>query len=130
MATQDKRANVRGKGLYTEVITNTFTFAGESAGEVIKLVNIQKGTIIHQITLRQAALGSGVQLVVGDSATSNGYITVTTANTAGTFTSLATPGAYTIGKQYTVDDYIAVTTSGGAATGAITIEVLYTRAYS
>ena len=124
MATQNNTTNAVKDGYLVENVSSTFTFSGESAGEVIQMYTVQKGEKVLDATIYTAALGSGVQLELGDDP--NGYVTATTANTAGVF---RMNGALGAGKEYTADDTVDITTSGGSATGAVTLNLAIKRTF-
>ena len=126
MATQNNTTNAVKDGYLVENVSSTFTFSGESAGEVIQMYTVQKGEKVLDATIYTAALGSGVQLELGDGDDPNGYVTATTANTAGVF---RMNGALGAGKEYTADDTVDITTSGGSATGAVTLNLAIKRTF-
>lgn len=124
MATQDQTANTES-GYKAEVLVKTFTFAGESAGEVIQLFDVDKGVRVVDAYIATAALGASVTLQLGDGTDTDGFVTATTANTAGVF---RLNGAYRA-KEYSAADTIDLVTAGGAATGAVTVVVTIVRTY-
>jgi len=126
MATQDKTANASKTGYVVEHVSSAFTFAGESAGEVIQMYTVQKGEKIIDASIYIAALGSSVTTIVGDGDDPNGFVTATTANTAGLY---RMAGAYGAGKEYSASDTIDVTTAGGAATGLVTLNLTIQRTF-
>ncbi len=125
MATQDLTANVDGIGYKTETLTNTVTFAGESAGEVVQLFDVGNGVKVVDAYVATAALGASVTLILGDGTDPDGFVTATTANTAGVY---RLNGAYRA-KVYSANDTIDLTTAGGAATGAVTVVLTVVRTY-
>ena len=126
MATQDNTANAAKDGYLLENVSSAFTFAGESAGEVIQMYTVKKGEKVVDASVYTAALGSGVQLTLGDGDDADGFVPATTANTAGLF---RMSGAYGAGKEYSADDTVDLTTSGGAATGAVTVNLTIKRTF-
>ena len=126
MATQDNTSNASKTGYLVEHVSSAFTFAGESAGEVAQMYTVKKGEKIVDGHIYIAALGSSVTTIVGDGTDPNGFVTATTANTAGVY---RMNGAYGAGKEYTADDTIDVTTAGGAATGAVTLSLVIQRTF-
>ncbi|MDC1214263.1 hypothetical protein N8000_07330 [Rhodospirillales bacterium] len=126
MATQNNTTNAVKDGYTVENVSSTFTFSGESAGEVIQMYTAKKGEKVLDASVYTAALGSGVQLEIGDGDDPNGYVTATTANTAGLF---RMNGALGAGKEYSADDTVDITTSGGAATGAVTLNLSIKRTF-
>jgi len=126
MATQNNTTNAVKDGYLIENVTSSFTFAGEGAGEVVQMYTVKNGEKVVDAHIYTAALGAGVQLVLGDGADADGYVTVTTANTAGVY---RMGGAYGAGKEYSAEDTVDITTSGGAATGAVTVSLLIKRTF-
>jgi hypothetical protein len=112
---------------------DTYEASGIAAGSIIEMgMKIPKGARVVEVKLMTDALGSGVELEVGDYEDPNRYITATGCNSANQVTRLNAID----GDQYKIDEttegdtstdrYIIVTTSGGEATGTIKIEVTYT----
>lgn len=126
MATQNNTENAVKDGYFVEEVSSTFTFSGEGAGEVVEMYTIKKGEKVVDARIYTATLGSSVQLVLGDSDDADGFVTATTANTAGVY---RMNGAFGAGKEYTANNTVDVTTSGGAATGAVTVVLLIKRTF-
>ena len=107
-------------------LTDDFTFAGESAGEIINIgKDLQAGAIIHAVRIVNVALGGSVTLDVGDSDDPNRYVSAYDAN-GSVFSDTILIGGflYVIGTN-SGDDTIIVTTAGGASTGQIKVYILY-----
>ncbi len=130
-------ANRLAPGLFdgrVKVAYDSFTFAGELAGEIIRMCpELPKGAKIVDVILDTADLGNNVTLAVGDFETPARYIsatdhgpgseTITRMNVnAGRMYEIdeTTPGAATTDRQ------IIVTTAVAAATGLMKLLVLYT----
>ena len=128
MATQDNTSNASNTaGLGIEVFTSSFTFAGETAGEVVQMFTVEPGMKVVDVRLYQAALGASATLIVGDGTDPNGYITSTTANTAAVD---RLNGAYGAGKTYSAQDTIDITTETAAVTGQVDLTVFVQRTYA
>ncbi len=126
MATQDNTANAAKDGYLLENVSSAFTFAGEGAGEVIQMYTVQKGEKVVDASIYTAALGSGVQLTLGDGDDADGFVPATTANTAGLF---RMSGAYGAGKEYSENHTFYLTTSGGTESGAVTVNLTIKRTF-
>ena len=126
MATQNNTTNAVKDGYVVENVCSTFTLSGEGAGEVAQMYTVKKGEKVLDASIYTAALGSGAQLELGDGTDPNGLVTATTANTAGLF---RMNGVFGAGKEYTADDTVDITTSGGAATGEVTINLAIKRTF-
>jgi hypothetical protein len=102
-----------------------FTFAGESAGEVIRVCKLRKGDEVRKGVIVGAALGTSVTLILGDDdgggADPDRYVEATAhASAAAT----VFPAAAVITKvPYTVtaDCWLTLTTAGGAANGKVMV---------
>ena len=125
MATQNKTSTSVKDHYSLETFTQTFTFAGEAAGEVIQMIDVRAGDVVVDAYVLQAALGAGATLSVGNGTDPDGYITATTANTAGLFRM----NGVLVNSKYTVADTIDIVTAGGASTGAVTLVVTVKRTY-
>jgi hypothetical protein len=75
MATQNNTTAASKTGYTVEHVSSAFTFAGESAGEVIQMYTVQKGEKILDASIFIAALGSSVTTIVGDGTDDNGFVT-------------------------------------------------------
>jgi len=122
MATQDNTANKTGGNYYVFAASNSFTFSGEGAGEVVQMVSAKKGWEILEVVVSSTALGAGVTVQVGDGNDPNRFVTSTVATSAVTARTNANTG---MGYVYTADDTIDVTTGVGAATGTVDLTVIY-----
>ncbi len=107
-------------------ITDDFTFAGEAAGEVIKIGgDLPAGAIILGIDITNAALGAAVTLDLGDSNDPNRYVSAYDANGNTNIQTCLIGGLhYSIGTN-SGDSTILLTTAGGAATGQVKVTILY-----
>ena len=112
---------------------DTYEADAIAIGTIIEMCKyLPKGARVLEIALTTDALGSSVELIVGDYEDDNRYITATGCNTANQVTRMnaidgrqykadeTTPGATSTDRQ------IIITTSGAAASGTIKIEVTYT----
>ena len=109
------------------VHTENFTFAGEAAGEVIRLGRkMRKGAIITGIEVQNAALGAGVTYRIGDSNDDDRYKTDIAAATAAVNTALNIAGLHYVVGTNSGDDIIQLLTAGGAATGLVKVTIRYT----
>ena len=113
-------------------VQDTYEASAIAAGSIIEMgVYIPKGARVVEVTLITDALGSGVQLIVGDYEDDNRYITATTCNTANQVTRMnAIDGRFYEADETTAtatgtDRQIIITTSGAAATGTIKLLVEY-----
>jgi hypothetical protein len=123
---QSNRNDPGAVGGRVRSLTDNFTFAGEAAGEVIRIgKDLVDGAIIHKVIIDNAALGAGVTLDVGDSDTAGRYVSAYDAN-GNTHSEVTLIGGvhYVIGTN-DGDNTILVTTGVAAATGQIKVTILY-----
>jgi len=107
-------------------LTEQFTFAGEAAGEVIRLgKDLQAGAIIHNIIIDNAALGATVTLDVGDSDTVDRYVNGYDANGSTNSDVILIGGVHYVIGTNTGDETILLTTGVAAATGEVKVTILY-----
>jgi hypothetical protein len=106
-----------------------YTCAGEASGSVLLLGQIPGGARIHSVTLRNAALGTGVTLSVGtrylDSTEGTGSATAFTSATVCTSAARTVSSADVVEIAKGKGVEIIATTGVGAATGAISVIVEY-----
>lgn len=118
-------ANILAAGLWggkVRVQKDDFTFAGEAAGEVIRVGRLPKGAKFLFAIVTSAALGSGVTLQLGDSGDDDRYMVATAHASAATTISAPTSG---IGYETTAETIVNLTTAGGAATGLVETLLFY-----
>lgn len=107
-------------------LTDRFTFAGEAAGEVIRIgKELVAGAVIHGVIIDNAALGAAVTLSIGDSNAAGRYVSGYDAQ-GNTRSDVTLNGGvhYVIGTN-SGDSIIRVTTAGAAATGLLKVTILY-----
>lgn len=111
----------RGK---LRVQCDNFTFAGESAGEVIKVGKLPNKAVLIAAIIHHAALGGSVTLSLGDSASATRYISGKSAASAGVLevNDMEIGGVH---YQQTADTEILLTTGGAAATGQVKTTLIY-----
>jgi hypothetical protein len=117
------------------VFYDTYEASSLASGSDITIARIPANATIHDVIVKADALGSGVTLSVGDSASASRYIGVTgTWNVAGQTQSMLSgsstgaPVAAVTGLGYrtTASTDILITTGGASATGTIFAWVYYT----
>tara|TARA_B100001113_G_scaffold107906_1_gene87491 strand:- start:1975 stop:2400 length:426 start_codon:yes stop_codon:yes gene_type:complete len=109
------------------VFKDTYEASSLASGSDITVARLPKGARVVDIHLKADALGNGVTLAVGDSATADRYISATAMNTADKQLSLSSNGAIaSIGYEIGDVTDILVTTGGATASGTITSVVYYT----
>jgi hypothetical protein len=117
------------------VFYDTYEASSLASGSDITIARIPANATIHDVIVKADALGSGVTLSVGDSASASRYIGVTgTWNVAGQTQSMlagASTGAPTVavtglGYRTTASTDIILTTGAAEASGAIYTWVYYT----
>jgi hypothetical protein len=117
------------------VFYDTYEASSLASGSDITIARIPANATIHDVIVKADALGSGVTLSVGDSASASRYIGVTgTWNVAGQTQSMlsgASTGAPVaavtgLGYRTTASSDILITTGGASATGTIYAWVYYT----
>lgn len=117
------------------VMQDNFTFAGESAGEIIELFqDLKAGATILDLIIHNADLGTGTLLDIGDSNDVDRYIDGydADANLTNRGGATAVTGQFQVaGNQYIIgtntgDTQIIITTSVATATGLVTVTLLYT----
>lgn len=101
------------------VFMDSKTFAGEAAGERVKIGKAPAGSYLmpHLSFIHAAALGGSVTLSVGDAATPAKYLALTAANTANLIIVLNVQAQ--CGEKFTTDTELYLTTAGAAATGSV-----------
>jgi hypothetical protein len=117
------------------VFYDTYEASSLASGSDITIARIPANATIHDVIVKADALGSGVTLSVGDSASASRYIGVTgTWNVAGQTQSMLS-GASTgvpvtavtgLGYRTTASSDILITTGGATASGTIYSWVYYT----
>ena len=114
---------------------DSFTFAGESAGEIIELFqDLKAGAIILDLIIHNADLGTGTLLDIGDTNDADRYIDGydADANLTNRGGATAVTGQFQVaGNQYVIgtntgDTQINITTSVATATGLVTVTLFYT----
>jgi hypothetical protein len=117
------------------VFYDTYEASSLASGSDITIARIPANATIHDVIVKADALGSGVTLSVGDSASASRYIGVTgTWNVAGQTQSMLSgsstgaPVAAVTGLGYrtTASSDILITTGGASASGTIYAWVYYT----
>lgn len=117
------------------VFYDTYEASSLASGSDITIARIPANATIHDVIVKADALGSGVTLSVGDSASASRYIGVTgTWNVAGQTQSMLSgsstgaPVAAVTGLGYrtTASSDILITTGGASASGTIYTWVYYT----
>jgi hypothetical protein len=117
------------------VFYDTYEASSLASGSDITIARIPANATIHDVIVKADALGSGVTLSVGDSASASRYIGVTgTWNVAGQTQSMlagASTGAPVaavtgLGYRTTASSDILITTGGASASGTIYAWVYYT----
>jgi hypothetical protein len=117
------------------VFYDTYEASSLASGSDITIARIPANATIHDVIVKADALGSGVTLSVGDSASASRYIGVTgTWNVAGQTQSMlagsstGAPVAAVTGLGYrtTASSDILITTGGATASGTIYSWVYYT----
>jgi hypothetical protein len=117
------------------VFYDTYEASSLASGSDITIARIPANATIHDVIVKADALGSGVTLSVGDSASASRYIGVTgTWNVAGQTQSMLSgsstgaPVAAVTGLGYrtTASSDILITTGGATASGTIYSWVYYT----
>jgi hypothetical protein len=117
------------------VFYDTYEASSLASGSDITIARIPANATIHDVIVKADALGSGVTLSVGDSASASRYIGVTgTWNVAGQTQSMLSgsstgaPVAAVTGLGYrtSASTDILITTGGASATGTIFAWVYYT----
>ena len=117
------------------VFYDTYEASSLASGSDITIARIPANATIHDVIVKADALGSGVTLSVGDSASASRYIGVTgTWNVAGQTQSMLSgsstgaPVAAVTGLGYrtTASSDILITTGGASASGTIYSWVYYT----
>lgn len=108
------------------VVYDEFTFAANPIGDVVLLGSkLPKGAIVHGIRIFNAALGVGVNLEVGDSNNTARYQAAYAVAAVGDRWAADIGGfGYKVGTN-AGDDQIQAKTSGGAATGKISVAIFY-----
>ena len=122
-----------GKGLVDgrlKIISDTYEAAAVDIGDTIEMgTELPLGAKVHEIVLMADALGGSVTLAVGDAEVAARYISATAMNTANKVTRLNVIA----GRQYEVDEttpsttdrQVLITVAGAAATGTITLDIVY-----
>lgn len=113
-------------GARVRAIFETFTFAGESAGEVIRIGKLPVGAQPIMVILNHAAMGSGVTFKVGDAQDSDRYLAAVSVSSAGQKFGTIGIGDEVTGDQSNDDQIVLLTTAGAAATGKVDSVILYT----
>lgn len=117
------------------VMQDSFTFAGEAAGEIIELFqDLKAGATILDVVIHNADLGTGTLLDIGDSNDPDRYIDGydADANLTNRGGATAVTGQFQVaGNQYVIgansgDTQVLITTSVAAATGLVTVTLYYT----
>ena len=106
------------------VMHDSFTFAGEAAGEVIRIGKLPKNSRYLGAIIANAALGAAVTVQIGDSGDDDRFVAAVDANTTPPIGIAKTPQT---GMNYEFSDetIILLKTAGGAATGLIEVALLY-----
>jgi len=103
-------------------VVDSFTFAGEAAGEIIRIAKLPIGARVLSIAISTDGLGGAVTLEVGDANSNVLYATGVTTTAAALDIVNGTPG-------YEIDDatkqIILVETADAAATGVMKTVVYY-----
>jgi len=129
-AADPQAANILDPGLLggkVRVMIDKYEAAALALGSDITVGKaLPSGASVIGVQISTDALGAGVTVEVGDSDTSDRYIAA--VDCTGATTTVSTLGAdalgYVIGTN-SGDDTILITTGVGAATGTISIVVLY-----
>ena len=126
MATQDNTSTEAVFSYPVESASNSFTFAGESSGEIIQMIAVKKGWKIVEVILQSDDLGTAVTLTVGDGGDPNRFVVAVNTD-SGIYARL--DNAVGINYEYTADDTIDLVTGSAAATGVCELTVLYQRTF-
>jgi len=103
-------------------VVDQFTFAGEAAGEIIRIAKLPIGARVLQIAISTDGLGGAVTLEVGDGNSNVLYATGVTTTAAALDIVNGTPG-YEIDTA--VKQIILIETADAAATGVMKTVVYY-----
>lgn len=90
----------------------------------ISVARLPKGAVVYDIIIHHDALGSGVTLSVGDSASATRYIDATAAATAGKLVMSEDGNIGGFGYAQTAETDI-ILTNANVATGTIKVAVVY-----
>ena len=103
---------------------DSFEASSTAAADTITFARMPKGATIWEVKVMADALGSSVQLKVGDASNDARFISLTTMNTANLVTNTNVIAG--VGYNYTAETDLIATVSGAAATGTIAFMVFYT----
>lgn len=119
----------RSQSQHLESRTKVYEAAAVAQNEVIEMIQMFRGEVVHEIVLEWDALGSSSSISVGDGGSAARYIGTTTTTSSG-IARITTACDVGRGYKYTADDTIDVTVVGaGAITNTIRVTVFFVRTF-